>query len=1608
MVDFNRSQRLGLDINRHIALDAGAGTGKTTVMASRYVQHLLTGVQRATRLLPSSPRIPIKGMGSIRCPSRERTSLSEWPGLLPTETVAITFTRKAAAELKGKIRREIASLRAQPPAQEDLGGVHDSRLRNQGDVAMLLSLIDDAPISTIDSFLSSIVSPWIGLVCEDPAMDQVDEDGAIFLREEAIRTAWRLQKGIDAVEVGMTGDIEAFLESRDRLSVMLGGQDPSTVVVRGMLKRSLFVEEASNRLNINDVSNFDASFLDDLFSNPVADFIEAWYNEFRTYVEAWCDVWLQAGALFVTGADEAQGMTRYRYIQHLCNQEASNTIEKLQWVWLVTHAMTTARNLDKLNCKPLPYSRPPKGDGWPSGIMTKGNCPLENDVKNIISQSAKEYADSITQMLHTPRGLLIRTLGNSSHLLNPLYNDPIPVPGQTAYPPRLDVELPELPPSEKTRLTTNLEIQVIQDMFIVHAGVREILSRLKSQEGVKDHDDMHRLAEDLLLTKCPAICRSWYPSSVISALDSMGESPWLDDHLFRAISASQGNEEVHSDLMRRITLLRDLRRQYRAFIIDEYQDTNPQHFRLLSRLWGRRKIEDGDPAPPASQWDPTICIVGDMKQSIYRFRQAEVTVMRRAVAAIREMNREEAVMENRTADLNRPDAAFDPRPVPGEIGESTTFTQSSKLVETDSKRDPWIEFRLDDNGDQISTELLNRRREGHIEMSTNYRTLPRLMNSMNVIFQDTFSERHHLLPGPWHAEPQDLNPNRSSPKQPRLEWILPTRSGVELVPTDSEVPIDPFLHAGSKDRALCADLLARRISALLNGTTSRIYNPEDESWIDATEPSDAYRPEDIMILVASHARVPLLIKALDRHGVPAMAGKQGLLMQRPTVRCLMSVLWLLTSPNDKSAALAVARSVILGMDDESIISHLSKHTGNQIEGLADAVSSKGLQNLLTRLLFLSRNGQVKQAIDTVVDHSDLLYSYSTEADRQDVENWLSLYDRISSTVGGDSALILERMRNLSDLEHDGPKSSTPASSGAVQIMTIHGSKGLEAPVVVAYDIFATGTRDSSFAARENVLVTPDIIAGRIHPWRGIKKPTSGLWTLANLFDDGQQRAERRRQFYVALTRAKDRLILAGAPNGGAILNSSGQVQLKRGEGRQNMGYMFLDGLAHASMLNGEEGCCWSVGGLNQEGRTLSLNPGELYVNSHLSENCVTGISLFHHPDCFDLTAQSSTLESLREKIDFASNPTNLIAQKEIRKLTVNVPMASHSLDSAWSCRRKHWLASKLNWKPERFDFIATQEDNQYWPSAAEFGSLFHRLLEIGLANPGSESENLDSLWIQKQEDRLTDSNTVEQVMAQSTITDVEVLERTKLRLLHLGKLAREGPLGRLASGEKLNGFAVEGLRTELPFYLSVENNHENLQRKQWAPNGDLVVSEIETIISTFSGRADLVLALRDEHSQGWLQVVDAKTKQCLYGFNPSNPIEGNELQISSSQDSPFASTPSEEELISEHRLQLTLYSIALEKNELSKPEKDRRKVLPPAIQISASGRMIRMRDEDYELAKEDLHSLLKWSGEIAASNDPSLVPDRLPVSMSDTCKKCPFYTGGIKLCGPIGEKLGPA
>lgn len=1592
-MQFNNSQRLGLDIDRHIALDAGAGTGKTTVMAHRYVQHILSQNQRATRLLPSGATIPQKGMGALRCPARERTDLRDWQGLLPTETVAITFTKKAAAELKGRIRKLISSLRASPPKKSDTQGYHDPRITEQGDVEMLLSLMEDAPISTIDSFLSSIVSPWLGLVSENPSGEQISEEDSILLREEAIRTAWRLQRGTDAIEVGMSGDLDEFLNARNRLSVRLGGQSSSAIVVRGLMKRSLFVDEASKSMGSRG-KNIKPDNLDNLFIDPTENILTDWYENFRSNIEKWVENWLDGGSHFVTGADDITGMTRFRYVQHLCNYNSDNEIWKLQWIWLVSHAIASASNLNKINCKPLYRSSPPNSQGWPSGLLSKtANKAMSDDVKEIITTKAESISQDIRELMNTPDGYLLRSLGKASFLLNPIIDEPTPIDGQQAHPPRLPTELPQLPPSKLMRLDTELEIEVIQDLFTVNNGVQDILTYLKKTEGVSDFDDMHRYAEDLLLTRCPSVCRTWYPQTVVNALDSMGEKPWLDDHLHRAISACKKDTEVHADLMRRITLLRQLRRSYRAFIIDEYQDTNPQHFRLLARLWGRRYLEKGELRPPAGEWDPTVCIVGDMKQSIYRFRQAELTVMRRAVDIICQINNDESAMEHRLDDLKKSHSARDPRPIPGSKGASTGFVQSSQLLTDDARRDEWVSFVEGDNDEKIDSTSIQRRSQGHIEMKTNHRTLPRLLNTMNYIFQDTFSARHHMLPGPWHAESQDLLSGRKSDRESKIEWIIPCREETSELPEDLNIAINTFENPESTNRDLANQLLAKRLVSLFSNREARVRDFGNESWVGVSNPGHKIMPEDVMILVSSRSRIPSILEVLEEHGIPAIADKQGTLLERPAVRPLMSILRLACNPNDKAAALEVGESCIVGLDDSTLHNFLSNSSGNQIEELSKIAPTPELSSLLSRASKLVSDNNILGCLNMIVDHSDLLRTYPREGDRQDVDNWLSLFQNILQKEGGDAALTHLRLRDLEDLGLDGPQSTSGGTSGAVKVMTIHASKGLESPILVLYDIFNIGTRDTSLSSKDNVLVTPEMIAARIHPWRGAKKPESGLWTLASMMDEGQRLAERRRQFYVALTRARDRLILVGSPEKGVKIGPDGVLNLHRKEGKDNMGYMLLDGLAHASIEAGNTGCVWSQGGLDQAEKTLSIEPSSLLTGGLLPKDCVEGIAVFHHPSCFDSVTQNSPLSRWKNRLEILENASYVQPKLSIKSTKHEVNFPSHSLDAAWKCKRRHWLSMRMNWRSEPLNLIPLKSSESYWPSATEFGSLFHRLLEIGLANPGIGSPDLDSTWTDTQANNLQDEKTLDEVLAQSSFSEPKLVDRVKSRMLHLAQLVDDGILGKLTKGGNFDGMILEGLRTELPFNF-VHSSAKDITRQKWTPRGSVPTTNITQVHSIFDGRADLVLALKGDDGKSYLQVVDAKTRGCLSAFNPDNPADGHELQTGIGIESPYAKTDSEIEILTKHRLQLTLYCLALEANEERKPEHLRREILPPAILIAASGRMVRMNDEDFKKAKSDLDELISWMGYISAVDDNHPAP---PCSNPGNCEACVFFEGTISL-----------
>ena len=93
---------------------------------------------------------------------------------------------------------------------------------------------------------------------------------------------------------------------------------------------------------------------------------------------------------------------------------------------------------------------------------------------------------------------------------------------------------------------------------------------------------------------------------------------------------------------------------------------------------------------------------------------------------------------------------------------------------------------------------------------------------------------------------------------------------------------------------------------------------------------------------------------------------------------------------------------------------------------------------------------------------------------------------------------------------------------SVTIMTIHKSKGLEFPVVFLPALHARGRYDSS-----SISFLPDFGLGiKIRNEEGVLVETSAFKKIKQ-YNSDMEAAEKKRQLYVAMTRAEKRLILSG-------------------------------------------------------------------------------------------------------------------------------------------------------------------------------------------------------------------------------------------------------------------------------------------------------------------------------------------------------------------------------------------------------------------------------------------------------------------------------------------------
>ena len=1583
-MELNVGQRLALAIDMHLILDAGAGTGKTQSIVGRTIEHYLSIDQRATRLLPAGPRPNPLGAGALRIGLAEREDLTQWQGLLPSEVVVLTFTTRAAEEMRHRLWKELNRLRP-GPTRDDGGNRRDSRVTHEGLIDQLTAMLEDAPIGTIDSFLSRLIAPWRADLSERPTDEVVNNADRQVLLGLALEGLWRLRSAGDAVAAGVSGErAPQLIAARDRLARRFGSRHTVRTVLSSLLSNRVFVDTVARRLESNgQVEPDDVRRLIEGILVPANLPFDTFVNEIHQACLSWVDhVRTHGNNLDVSNA--LSGGTRFQTLVDLVDYGPPSTLWD-RWLWLHALCVTTCTTASHHKSKVSAFSRGnlANSNEWPRGISTWGGVK-DTTAKEV----AKNLGDVITNLWNEVAGRSFRPLARALFLLD---ETSFPVPHMPAaaglLPHRIQSPLPHASPGDSLTFGIEEEACHLQDMLLCHRSLLDILHELKVRDGVHEFDDVSSLAADLLLARCPRIMRAHYPIEVVRALDSLPVDSWSDEHILTALALMEGfardpqasgldakeTARLLDDLQIRYARLRDIRSRYRAFIIDEAQDNSAQQWRLLGRLWGQRSLSEGHPSPE-TPWEPTICCVGDRKQSIYAFRQAQVSGFVDFGRALRLTNEHELhslPALTRAPELRRENAARDPR-----YGADGGFATASDLPESRSKAEgAWVRFDQVEKGSTKPVDA-TARAQGHVELVVNYRTAGDLLHRMNDWWEDIFSPDHDRFPGDWYARPQSLIPARAK-AEGRFEWLAPARiSGSGHPSTDLTTSLDPFSSGTSKEMENA--LIAARIRALIDGEQTRVGETKQPTM-------EPLNPGEILVLLPSRSNLDDLMSRLEAAGIPAIADKEGGLLLRPVIRPLLGLLEWMARPSSRHAAATVARSCLVGLDDEQMQAFLGGATigENLIQRLAEQLPVGPHRTLVERWQYHASNGTVSTALHSTLDYSDLLLAHPRSSERSDAEQFLDLIESQSSEVGGDPILLADRISHLSDVAGRDIISAGVSTADAVQVMTIHGAKGLQKRCVIVGGLFSEGQGNISHDLRSRVIATPSIFSSNPRPWLTESNVESGVWTLARTLQEAQIQAEARRLFYVACTRVKDILILAGAPSDTEAIGHHISMKL-RSLPMPTFGHMWFDALG------------WQP---DEDGRhSIDSSSLPFAVHHHVSE--LGEDSTTYSP----LVRLSRIDEAARIAFEDIESTPNL----EVPVRSRNLRISPHQLDAAASCPRRHWLSTRGGLSPEAIRLNISSEHpndtaaaNVGLPPANVIGSIFHRLVEVGLANPGSPSDPsvpLPSQWIEPSSDRLGNLDVIASVLEELMPPDADSDAVTDL-MKKMSNRIRSGPLGQLTSGEAWNGEVVEGLRTEWPFSLRYAFDVESTD-DIWTPNGTQILASINRFVFSSNGIADLVLCTKLEDGSGAIRAIDLKTTAAAHLYagwsHPLLEADGDYRH------------PAEEDLLKQYRMQLALYTLALSHQECARENtpSGARRVLPPAILSATTGRLIVMTEDEIAMAIEDLDILLKGLAKLALCGEDEAAPPRLSGDASHVCAKCPFSMGDIRLCAPEGEPLG--
>jgi ATP-dependent exoDNAse (exonuclease V) beta subunit len=409
-----------------------------------------------------------------------------------------------------------------------------------------------------------------------------------------------------------------------------------------------------------------------------------------------------------------------------------------------------------------------------------------------------------------------------------------------------------------------------------------------------------------------------------------------------------------------------------------------------------------------------------------------------------------------------------------------------------------------------------------VTLQTNFRSRPEILEVINHCFSAELREQFR---------PLEAGRAASSGQGPEVELIVADR-GADW---DSEALSTPW-------RVAEAEALALRVEELTAGGTG---------------------PGEVVLLLRAATDMRVYERALEERGIPTyVVGGRGY-WAHPQVVDMVAYLRALANPRDLEALYTVLISPMVGISLSSlvILAAAGRSAGRDPwwvlqdpEDRLDELETSDHERLgrFAAWFAVERKAAVRAGVEQLIDRVLVETAYDDavlampggQRRLANLRKLMRLGREQDAATGNPLREFLElvRFRSAGWSAPDTSESEAPLGGeglNAVRLMTIHRAKGLEFPIVCVADL------------------------GRARPWRGelmrvgtdgrfglrLARPGTGRredaldYRALGAERDEAEKNEERRLFYVAMTRARERLILSGAakldgwptpPNGGPV------------------------------------------------------------------------------------------------------------------------------------------------------------------------------------------------------------------------------------------------------------------------------------------------------------------------------------------------------------------------------------------------------------------------------------------------------------------------------------------